>query len=316
MSILSIPQRPYTEIDFTRMVFDSRVVFTRASTGTYFDAAGVMQTAAVDEPRIDHDPFTGEVLGLLVEDARTNLLLNSAALSTQAVTVAATAYTLSFYGTGTITLSGSYSATVNGVGSFPSRTTLTFTPTAGSLNLTVSGTVQYAQLEAFSFASSYIPTTTSAATRSADIARISTANLGFNFTNSTLLSEYKVGWQNAGTTRYLHAVDGNGRMIYFLATTTSSRIYDGTTIAASPAFTYTNFAKTASSFGSSGLAIATNGSAVSTASFDGTFGSPGAAIMGIGGASNGTANKICGWIRKMRCYDRQIVGNDLKALTA
>ena len=43
---------------------------------------------------------------LLVEEGRTNLLLNSATLGTQGVTVTAVAHTLSFYGTGTITLNG------------------------------------------------------------------------------------------------------------------------------------------------------------------------------------------------------------------
>ena len=53
------------------------VSFTRASTATYIDSAGTLQTAAVDVPRFDHNPTTGESLGLLVEEARTNLLLRS-----------------------------------------------------------------------------------------------------------------------------------------------------------------------------------------------------------------------------------------------
>jgi hypothetical protein len=40
-------------------------------------AHGVIQTAATDVPRFDHDPTTGESLGLLLEEARTNLLLQS-----------------------------------------------------------------------------------------------------------------------------------------------------------------------------------------------------------------------------------------------
>lgn len=48
--------------------------FTRASVGTYFDARGAMITAAENEPRIEFDPVTGELLGLLVEEQRTNLL--------------------------------------------------------------------------------------------------------------------------------------------------------------------------------------------------------------------------------------------------
>lgn len=50
---------------------------TRASTGTYFDSSGVMQTAAIDVIRADHDAATGEFQGVLIEDAKTNLLLQS-----------------------------------------------------------------------------------------------------------------------------------------------------------------------------------------------------------------------------------------------
>ena len=53
------------------------VTFTRASSGTYVDSAGVLQTAATDVPRFDHNPTTGEGLGLLVEEARTNSIRNS-----------------------------------------------------------------------------------------------------------------------------------------------------------------------------------------------------------------------------------------------
>lgn len=54
---------------------EDALTFTRASTATYFDAQGVLQTAAVDEPRFDHDPVTGEPLGIMVEGSGTNLLL-------------------------------------------------------------------------------------------------------------------------------------------------------------------------------------------------------------------------------------------------
>ena len=53
------------------------VTFTRASSGTFVDSAGVLQTAVTNEPRFDHNPTTGESLGLLVEEQRTNLLPRS-----------------------------------------------------------------------------------------------------------------------------------------------------------------------------------------------------------------------------------------------
>jgi len=55
---------------------------TRASTATFFDSAGVLQTAASGVARFDHDPSTNESLGLLVEETRTNLSLQSGNLVT------------------------------------------------------------------------------------------------------------------------------------------------------------------------------------------------------------------------------------------
>ena len=160
--------------DFSRTnSLDSRITFYRSSIGTFVDASGSIQTASAVEARFDHDPTTGKSLGLLVEEARTNLLLNSATLSTQSVTVGATAHTLSFYGTGTLTLSGvSTDGPLVGTGA-NQRVSLTFTPTAGSLTLTVSGSVTNAQLEAGSFLTSYIPTTSSQVTREADLVEVS-----------------------------------------------------------------------------------------------------------------------------------------------
>jgi hypothetical protein len=140
-------------------------------------------------PRFDHTS-AGASRGLLIEESRTNLLLNSSVLATQTRTVTAVAHTLSFYGTGTVALSGTHSATVVGTGAYPSRSILTFTPTAGSLTLTVTGTVEFAQLEAGSSATSYIPTTTGSAVRSADVCNITGTNFSGFYNNSegTLVS--------------------------------------------------------------------------------------------------------------------------------
>jgi hypothetical protein len=53
------------------------VTFTRASSGTYVGSDGLIKTATTNEARFDHNPTTGESLGLLVEEQRTNLLLQS-----------------------------------------------------------------------------------------------------------------------------------------------------------------------------------------------------------------------------------------------
>jgi hypothetical protein len=165
--------------------------FTRVSTATFVGSDGLIQSAAINAARFDHDPVTLACKGLLIEEARTNLVFPSATLTTQTRTVTAVAHTLSFYGTGTVVLSGAHIATVVGTGAYPTRTTLTFTPSAGSLILTVTGTVTEAQLEAGSFATSYIPTVASSVVRSADVCSITgSAFTGFyNQPEGTLFAD-------------------------------------------------------------------------------------------------------------------------------
>jgi hypothetical protein len=172
---------PRMALDFTTASLDSRVTFTRSgNTATVTNSSGVIAAINADLPRFDYNPTTLVCNGLLIEEARTNLLLNSLLngtnLSTQLVTTTAVAHTLSFYGTGQIVLTGTSSATVVGTGVYPNRQTLTFTPTAGALTLTVTGTVQYAQLETGSFATSFIPTAGAAVTRNADVASMTGTN--------------------------------------------------------------------------------------------------------------------------------------------
>ncbi|MCJ8519029.1 hypothetical protein ABID21_001937 [Pseudorhizobium tarimense] len=81
--------------------------FTRASTGTYLDATGRLRTAAVNQPRIHYDFLTGRY-GILVEEARTNLVtysgdqMNDAYALAGGATKQATSVTAS-YGTETFT---------------------------------------------------------------------------------------------------------------------------------------------------------------------------------------------------------------------
>lgn len=172
---------PRLALDFTTGVLDPRVTVTRAlNTATRTNASGILEIVNANLPRFDYDPSTLTCKGLLIEESRANLLLNSlidgSNLATQSVTLSATAYTLSFYGTGSIVISGGHSATVTGSGAYPTRKTYTFTPSAGSSTFTVSGTVQYAQLETGAFATSYIPTTTTSLTRNRDSVFISGTN--------------------------------------------------------------------------------------------------------------------------------------------
>ena len=66
---------PSLKLDFANArALDPRITFERASTATYVGRDGLIKTAGEDEARFDHDPTTGESLGLLIEESRTNLL--------------------------------------------------------------------------------------------------------------------------------------------------------------------------------------------------------------------------------------------------
>jgi cell wall-associated NlpC family hydrolase len=71
--------RPSLNLNFARSkTLDPRITFSRTNpTATYVDDNGLIVAAGADEPRFDHDPTTGESLGLLVEEQRTNVLLYS-----------------------------------------------------------------------------------------------------------------------------------------------------------------------------------------------------------------------------------------------
>lgn len=58
--------------------FSPFTTFTRASTATRINAAGLVESVANNVPRLDYDPVTLQPRGLLIESARTNLLLRSA----------------------------------------------------------------------------------------------------------------------------------------------------------------------------------------------------------------------------------------------
>jgi hypothetical protein len=258
----------------------SLVTFTRDSSGTFVGSDGVLQTAATNVPRFDHDPTTGESLGLLVEESRTNLLLRSeefdsaswyklqSSISANATTApngTLTAekliedssinshqlysyqggvttgedWTLSVYAkvaertafaldvraiglgfrsvfnlstqtaTGAAIGSGTLTSTaIQGLGNGWFRCSITGRhPTDTNWNISIrlnspAGTDSYtgdgtsgiylwgAQLEAGAFPTSYIPTTTAAATRNADVADIAGSNFSswYNQTEGTVFA--------------------------------------------------------------------------------------------------------------------------------
>ena len=66
--------RPTLDLNFAATkTLDRRITFTRDSIGTYTDEDGLVKYASNNVPRFDHDFDTGESLGLLIEESRTNV---------------------------------------------------------------------------------------------------------------------------------------------------------------------------------------------------------------------------------------------------
>ena len=149
-------------------------------------------------PRINYDGFSFDGSGNIIPDSgcgswlfepqSTNLYLNSETLSTQTITTTANQYSVSFYGTGTITFSGTHTGSLTGTG-LNDRVTATFSANAGTLTSTVSGTVTKAQIEQLNFATSYIPTTTTTVTRNQDVCTGGGSAASINSTEGVLYFE-------------------------------------------------------------------------------------------------------------------------------
>lgn len=195
----------------------SPLTLTRSQPSANATAVGVdnvtLDFYAQDVPR-----YQGSARRLLLEGARTNLFLNSAVGATQNVTVTAVAHTLSMYGTGSITLSGASTAgPLNGTGA-NNRVSLTFTPSAGTLTLTVTGTCTRVQLEVGAFASSYMETAGASFARGADVATASLTSLGIPASGACTVLGTSMIAQNpaAGTTSSIVIIDdatNNNRFI-------------------------------------------------------------------------------------------------------
>jgi hypothetical protein len=302
-------------------------VVTGASAKAVFDRSGLLTSVAAGTPPIDFDPATAALRGLCVEASRANILLGSDAPATQTVTVGAAAHTLSFYGTGTITLSGAYAATVVGAGSFPAQKTLTFTPAAGSLTVTVSGTVQYAQLEAGTSASSYIRTVGSVVTRAVDANSVALGAIpGWVATEMTVCAEYslpallsgvqrhpvvlhdgvgsnqvRVGWMDGATggtnCGYLVAAGGATQVV----------VNPGGVVTAGPVF------RVAMALKSGRAAQSINGAAAVVTT-------PASLPTGLTtlqlGARHGGSEPLNGWLRRVTIFPRALSDSTLQFLTA
>lgn len=256
--------------------------------------------------------------GVQIEVASANLYLNSETLVTQNNTTTAQSYTISFYGTGSVTLSGTATGTLTGTDA-NNRVSLTVTATAGTLTSTVSGSVTKGQLEAKPMATSYIPTTTTAVTRNADVLTFPNAG-NISDTAGTVLMEATpafdippMGTPGYGANFLVDFGATNGRIQIFNSGYLSR--YDGTTILNSPAWTplkNTTY-KIGSRYGSAGQRNWLDGTAGTNGAFDGSINS--GANMTIGGYTGSILYNWGGNIKNLKIYKKALSDAQITNLT-
>lgn len=70
-------------LDFTTTeTLDPRITFTRATTATRYNSQGLLEVVSAGQARFDYNPVTKAPRGLLIEEQRTNLLLQSETFAT------------------------------------------------------------------------------------------------------------------------------------------------------------------------------------------------------------------------------------------
>ena len=195
------------------------LTWTRNGGATRVNSAGLTENVLANVPRLDYS--LGSCPNILLEPQRTNILLNSETLVTQSLSTTGLACAVSFYGTGTITFSGTFTGTLVGTGA-NNRVSTVFTPTTGTLTLTVSGSVTKAQLEQGAYPTSYIPTTSATVTRVADVASKTGISSLINSEEGTLFINQKY-LSNLGVKRFgLFGTSIDDRIVFSTSDNTSN----------------------------------------------------------------------------------------------
>ena len=390
------------------------ITFTRASTATYFDSAGVLQSAAIDAPRLDYNPSTLAAQGLLIEEARTNLVTRSeefndaawtktnssiTANATTAPSGTATAdkliealdtnlvhqvtqsgvtivslatYTASVFvkadtrtrvrvgflvaASGVVADANLTAGTIGAASAFGGgaaaassiqalnngwyRISVTGTGAAGTSGelrvelLDASGNRQYngdgtsglflwgAQLEAGAFPTSYIPTTTTALTRSQDRAVINTLAPWYNSAAGTIYAEFAVTQPAAGSNQFLARSSDNSysnQIGDFINTTgfvgistASGGVFDGLA-ATSVVVSANTITKAVGAYATNDLAAVKDGGTVAT---DPTATIPsGLTRFDLGSDHSGLNNIKAGYLRRITYYPTRLSNAQLQTIT-
>jgi hypothetical protein len=362
-----------------------------SSVGEYIPTTSTINSA----PRFDHNPTTGESLGLLVEEQRTNLIPysedfgdaswnNSGTLITgntgQAPSGANTAdtlisdtlslfrtfassaqtYTASIFvkqinaGSIILSLQGGLAGLSGGVLFDFSTNTASTSGTGATISsqtfgggwyriiatLTATGVaspqfrvqaagggscfIWGAQLEADAFPTSYIPTTSSTVTRSADVASISGSNFDgwyrqdegcvfaeWTATGSNLFASVYQFHNNAATTNLLEVYRNNSD------TAIAARIREASGTQQTIAFASQNWLrvgnKIATSYAVNDYAGSINGGTILS---DSSLNLPAPSVLAFGATQEGAANKyLSGTIRRLAYWPTRLPDSTLQTLT-
>jgi len=212
-----------------------------------------------------------------------------------------------------IELYGAFSGQLAGNG----KKELTFTPTENYLIMVVKNSLSKVQLEQGAFKTSYIPTTTAAKTRSADVATIDVDQFGYNYSNvvGTFFVEFET-FATTGTTRALAATLGTDRAADINLSPATSRIdvYSNHTVSdlysLSPYSSEVN--KIAAAMKENDAAACANGGTVDT---DASTTSPIiASSLEIGRYF--TTGYLNGHIKSLKYYPRRLTNAQLQELTS
>lgn len=317
--IANLPEiRSSLLLDFASGKVDPRIQILRAGVATCRGVNGLTRVVGENVPRIDFDPASGVCRGLLGEASAINLL--TTAIS-QSLAVSTQAYTLSFYGTGTVTLSGAYAAVI--AGNVLSRKNLTFTPHAsGVLDVSFSGDVQRCQLEIGTRPSTYIPAnSTSAVMRSQDAIQIPISQDWFNPEEGVFVVEAQTINPVLGENRCALTI-GDGTWSNYIGFRFASSL-DRTrfnvtsggvdSILSNEADYSPEIRKIAIAYKKDDFAIVKDG-VVSQVSMSGNVPS-GMNRLILGNFTTGGVESLNGWLRKIIYYPRRLINPQLQSIT-
>jgi hypothetical protein len=305
----------FVDFGLSSTTLDPRITWTRASTKTYYDIAGDRQTAAINEAPLEYDPITHELLGRSVWEARTNSLLNSDAPVTQVVTLGVGTYTLWVEGSGSAT-SSALTALGSGFGAATAGSPNVFTvSTGGTVTVTVTGTVTVFQLENGAFATPYIPTTGTSATRAADVASVTGTNFfsWYNQSEGTFVVDSLSASSVTAGPDYCARNSADATQRIQSGHLSNFAVVSGTVQASIGGALALAQARRASAYKVNDFADCRNGGTVST-DLSGTL-PTGINQMTIGRFDFGGAEVLNGYIRSIKYYPTRLPDAQLQVIT-